>query len=130
MIEEHHDLPDGLARHLVDARDSGVMTDSQLMSQLGMLVVSYETQAASAASLIGMLLEHDLYGYAARPSRIPNSCGESSPRVAGVGEDVLVAMLTQLPDDVHLDHDGKVLRETAGISWTIPRLLVSPRPAS
>ncbi|MFG3716081.1 hypothetical protein [Micromonospora sp. NPDC047730] len=41
-----------------------------------------------------------------------------------------MAMLTRLPDDVQLDHDGKVLRETAGDSWTIPRLLVSPRPAS
>ncbi|MFI2650795.1 cytochrome P450 [Micromonospora fulviviridis] len=207
VTEEHHDLPDGLARHLVDVRDSGAMTDSQLMSQLGMLVVSYETQAASAASLIGMLLEHDLYGYARQavahpelmrrivaegsrrglsfptnlmtpsrpvtidgqklpagepvlvsyaaanmdPIRFGVSASRFDPRPSrpthlafGLGphrcqgevgaeqfvEDVLVAMLAQLPDDVQLDHDGQVLRETAGISWTIPRLLVSPRPAS
>ena len=63
--ERYADLPPGLARHLVDLRRTGVLTIGQLVSQLGLLVVSYESQAAMAASLLGMLLEHDLLGYAA-----------------------------------------------------------------
>ena len=201
--EQYHDLPDGLARYLVDLRSSGLMTDRQLVSQLGMLVTSYETQAATAASLIGMLLEYDLHGYAVQATGQPElmrgivaeggrrgisfpanlmtpavpvtidgqtapagepvlvsyaaanmdpirfgadasrfdprprrpahlAFGEGLHRCQGeVGgeqfvEDVLAAMLTELPDSIQLAHDGQVLRETAGISWTIPQLLVRP----
>jgi hypothetical protein len=40
--------------------------------------------------------------------------------------DVLMAVLAGLPADVQLGHGGQVLRETAGVSWTIPQLLVHP----
>ncbi|WP_214109109.1 cytochrome P450 [Acrocarpospora catenulata] len=67
----YHKLPDGLARHLVSLHRSGNMTSSQLISQLGMLVLSHESQTATAASLIAMLLEHDLYGYAVKAAGQP-----------------------------------------------------------
>jgi hypothetical protein len=61
-VEERFDsLPDGLARYLAALRRARVLTSEQLISQLAMLVVSFESQATTAASLIAMLLECDLY---------------------------------------------------------------------
>ncbi len=201
--ERYYDLPDGLARDLVDLRDSGLITNSQLISQLAMLVTSYDTQAATAASLIGMLLESNLHRYALHateqpelmhrivaegvrrgisfpanlltpttaitidgqtapagepvlvcyaaanmdPSRFGADASRFDPRPVrpahlafGEGahrcqgefgaeqflEDLLLSMLKVLPDSVQRHNEGHVLCETAGISWTIPRLLVVP----
>jgi hypothetical protein len=35
--------------------------------------------------------------------------------------------LATLPADVRLDHDGQVLREVTGITWTIANLPASPQ---
>lgn len=68
-------LPPGLARHLARVTDRGAMTIEQFVSQLGMLIVSSESQAAAAASLIGMLLEHGLLERARQAAADPAAMG-------------------------------------------------------
>jgi cytochrome P450 len=65
LVPAHPDqLPaGGLAWHLVNLTQAAgpVMTRKQLIAQLGMLVISYESTSAMAASLIGMLLQYGLF---------------------------------------------------------------------
>lgn len=63
-VARPEDLPAGLARHLAGLAEAGTITGRQLISQLGMLIVSYESQAATAASLIAMLLQYGLFDWA------------------------------------------------------------------
>lgn len=67
VVDEYDELPaDGLARHLADLhrRRPDEFTVDHLVGQLWLLAVSSETQATGTASLIGMLLETNEYGYA------------------------------------------------------------------
>ena len=69
VADRYADLPSGgLARHLVDLTETAhpgtgepQLTRKQLVSQLGMLYISYESQSATTASLVGMLLESGLF---------------------------------------------------------------------
>ena len=195
-------LPEGLARDLVqDYRDS-VLTRRQLMAQLALVVLSYETQATAAANLIAMILESDcqdeavratrdrdlmrrlvaeggrrgpvfplsllwaarqvtiggqtiragepvlvcwmaanmdpaVYGEGAarfdpRPARPPHlAFGAGRRRCQGeagaeqFAEDVTRALLDGLPPGACLAGDGKVLRETDGMTWSITELPVT-----
>jgi cytochrome P450 len=203
VLDHPADLPNGLARHLADLCGKHRITKKQLVSQLCMLTISYETQATIAENLIGLLLEHGLLAYAAQalqrddltrrlvdegirrgiafpanlitptvpvtidertvPAGEPvlisyaaanmdrGRFGETAqlfdPRIErpphlafgegryrclgekGVKQfvaDVLEAALAALPPGAQLGHGGRVLREPAGVSWTIPELPVSP----
>jgi cytochrome P450 len=196
------DLPVGLARDLVQARRDGVLTRRQLLAQLALVVISYETQATAAANLISMILEGGYRDDAARATRdlvlmrrliaeggrrglaFPVSLlwaarqvtiggqviragepalacwaaanmdpavfgedaarfdprAERQPHLAfGAGrrrcqgetgaeqfaEDVTRALLAGLPTGACLAGDRKVLRETAGMTWSITDLPVT-----
>jgi hypothetical protein len=56
VCERYRELPDGLARYLVGLSRTGDLSEDQVVSQLAMLLISYESQAAATASLIGMIL--------------------------------------------------------------------------
>ena len=204
LDERHAELPDGHARDLVRSRRAGELDLGQMASSLFRLFVVHEKLSAVAASLLALLVEHDLQGYTWRIRENPVLVGRlldegfrrglSFPvsmmtslrevRLSGVTlpegtpvlvsfaaanvdperfgtdadafdpsrprlsphlafsrgahrcrgacvaeqftEDVLYALLGGLPD-VQLGHDGLILREVTGVSWTVPRLLVEPR---
>ena len=68
------DLPaGGLARHLASLAETGAMTRRELVSQLGMLIISYESQAAVVSSLTGMLLEYGYFEQARRSAGDPGA---------------------------------------------------------
>lgn len=60
------ELPDGHARDLVQLRQAGELDLRQMTSSLALLLVVHEQLAALAASLLALLLECDLQGYARR----------------------------------------------------------------
>jgi cytochrome P450 len=93
LVADHPgQLPEGgLARHLVDLTqmtdpESGMpyMTRKQLISQLAMLLTSYESSQAATAGLIGMLLGHGLFDqarqFAATPDGMANLVREAGRR--------------------------------------------------
>jgi biflaviolin synthase len=91
VADQASELPSGLARHLASltrtvdaATGEPAMTRKQLVSQLGMLITSYESQAATTASLVGMLLEYGLLDYARRsvddPGRMRRLVAEGGRR--------------------------------------------------
>jgi biflaviolin synthase len=64
-LERRDALPQGgLARYLVDLYQAGGRSIDQLVGQLWLVAVSFETQATGVSSLLGMLLEFDELGYA------------------------------------------------------------------
>jgi cytochrome P450 len=207
LPSQHEELPDGVARHLVDMYWEGRLAPWQLAGQLGLPLASQETQAAATASLIGMLLEARgdgarWWGYAAEATRdgalmrrliaeggrrglsfpmiirTPDRDVELGGQTAPAGEPVIVSLAAAnmdparfgddaqlfdpraerpphlafsegrrrclgevsaeqfmedvlrvcvdvLPPSVQLEN-GMVLREIAGISWSIPQLPIIP----
>ena len=89
LVPAHPDqlAPGGLARHLVNLTqvtdpETGhpVMTGEQLISELGMLVISYESTSAMAASLIGMLLQYGLFDEARQFAAEPGGMRQTGRR--------------------------------------------------
>ena len=196
------DLPEGLARDLAQERRDGLLTPRQLMAQLALVVLSYETQATMAANLIALILEGGYQDQAIRAALDPDLMrrlvteggrrgpvfpvsmfwaarqvtvdgqtiragepavvswaaanldpavfgetaerfdpeAEREPHLAfGAGsrrcqgeagaeqfaEDVTRALLDGLPPGITLAGDGRVLRETAGMTWSIAELPVT-----
>ena len=195
-------LPEGLARDLVQERRDGVLTPRQLTAQLALIVLSYETQATLAANLIAMILEGGYRDEASQATRDANlmrrlvaeggrrgpvfpvslfwaarqvtvggqtiregepalvswAAANMDPAVFGDGaavfnpeaerephlafgagsrrcqgetgaeqfaEDATRALLGGLPPGAGLVGDGNVLRETAGMTWSITELPVT-----
>jgi cytochrome P450 len=56
VIRHRRDLPPGLARHLIEMG----LPEQDVIAQFAMLIMASESQATITASLIAMLLEHDL----------------------------------------------------------------------
>ena len=62
--EQYASLPDGIARDLVLLRRQGQLDFRQMVSSLALLLVVHEQLPALVGSILGLVLEHNLLGYA------------------------------------------------------------------
>lgn len=62
--EQYASLPDGIARELVRLRRQGELDFRQMVSSLTLLLVVHEQLPALLCSMLALILEHDLMGYA------------------------------------------------------------------
>lgn len=69
--ERRSDLPPGIAKELILLCQKGRLGLREMASSLALLLFVHEQLAASASSLLALLLEHDLQDYARRGLRDP-----------------------------------------------------------